>query len=398
MTGWFVWLADPLRLLALAFGLLACAGLVQVLVGLVLVRRFAEAAKPIPARSFEPVTVLKPLFGAEPLLEDALASVCRQDHAPLQIVFGVQDDDDPAIAVARRVMARFPDRDIALVVDPTPHGRNRKVANLINMARHARYDVLLISDSDVHVEPDTVARMLDALGRPGVGLVTAPYGGRPATDTVAAHLGASGIGHGFLPGTLMARALGRRDCLGAAMAIRRSTLDAVGGLPALSRHVADDHMLGLLVQQLGLDVAMAGCVPTTTVPETSVRDLFRHELRWSRTIASFVPLKFAASAVQYPIAWALLAFAATGFGIAGFTLVAAMWLARALAAVAIDRMLALPHNRMALLLLPLRDVLSLAVVAATFAGTEIKWRGQIMHVRGTRLNTLDTLPIGTEPR
>lgn len=392
------WFADPLWLLALTCAALACVGVVQVIVGLVLVRRFADAAKPAPAPSFEPVTVLKPLFGAEPLLEEALASFCQQDHAPLQIVFGVRDADDLAIAVARRVMARFPDRDIALVVDPTPHGRNRKVANLINMAQHARYDVLLISDSDVHVASDTISRLLDALDQPGVGLVTAPYGGRPATNTVAAHLGVSGIGHGFLPGTLMARALGRRDCLGATMAIRRSTLDAVGGLPALSRHVADDHMLGLLVQQLGLDVAMARCVPVTTVPETSLRDLFQHELRWSRTIASFVPLKFAASAVQYPIAWALLAFAATGFDVVGFTLVAAVWLARAVAAVAIDRMLALTSYRVALLLLPLRDVLSLAVVVATFAGTEIKWRGEVMHARRTRLNTLDTLPIGNEPR
>ena len=110
-----------------------------------------------------PVTVLKPLHGDEPLLEEALASVCRQDYPTWQVVFGVQDAADTALPVVRRLQARFPDCDIAVVVDPTPHGPNRKVANLINMLPAAKHDVLVIADSDVHVAPDWLRRLVAAL-------------------------------------------------------------------------------------------------------------------------------------------------------------------------------------------------------------------------------------------
>ena len=124
-----------------------------------------------------PVTVLKPLHGDEPLLEEALASVCRQDYPAWQVVFGVQDAADTALPVVRRLQARFPDCDIAVVVDPTPHGPNRKVANLINMLPAAKHDVLVIADSDVHVAPDWLRRLVAALEGPGVGVVTTVYTG-----------------------------------------------------------------------------------------------------------------------------------------------------------------------------------------------------------------------------
>ena len=196
----------------------------------------------------------------------------------------------------------------------------------------------------------------------------------------------------------MARALGRSDCLGATMAIRRETLDAIGGLRALAPHVADDHMLGVFVKRLGLAVATANTVPATTVPETRLRDLFRHELRWSRTIASFVPVKFALSSIQYPIAWAWLCLLLSGFEEVGFAVFLGAWLVRAVAVRLIDHMLGLVRLSPALIwLLPLRDAISLCVVAATYLGSEVEWRGQTMRVRPKRLNPLDTLPIGTEP-
>ena len=127
------------------------------------------------------MTVLKPLHGDEPLLEEALASVCRQDYPAWQVVFGVQDAADTALPVVRRLQARFPDCDIAVVVDPTPHGPNRKVANLINMLPAAKHDVLVIADSDVHVAPDWLRRLVAALEGPGMGLVTTVYTGLRST-------------------------------------------------------------------------------------------------------------------------------------------------------------------------------------------------------------------------
>ena len=137
--------------------------------------------------------------------------------------------------------------------------------------------------------------------------------GLPASQAgsrLAGRFGATQITHGFLPGAVLARALGRQDCLGATMCLRRQDLDRIGGFHALVDHLADDNVLGRRIAALGLRVALADTVPLTTVPEASLRALFRHELRWARTIRALEPAGFAASVLQYPLAWALLTIAA----------------------------------------------------------------------------------------
>ncbi|MGH7044485.1 MAG: bacteriohopanetetrol glucosamine biosynthesis glycosyltransferase HpnI, partial [Acetobacteraceae bacterium] len=285
---------------------LAATATLQALAGWIAVARFAADPRLAPAHR-PPITVLKPLHGAEPLLEDALVSLCRQEYPDFQVVFGVQDPADPAVAVVRRVQARFPGRRLTLVVDPTAHGANRKVANLMNMLPAARHEVLAIADSDLHVASDWLDRLAVALEPPGVGLVTTLYAGLPANGAWVRRLGAEQITHGFLPGVLLARALGRRDCLGATMVLRRATLARIGGLAALVDHLADDNVLGQRVRALGLDVALADTVVLTTVAEATPGALWRHELRWARTVRALAPAAFAASALQYPIAWALAA-------------------------------------------------------------------------------------------
>ena len=158
---------------------LSAIGIAQAVAGWMAVHRFARTVGTGSTLTMAPVTVLKPLHGDEPLLEEALASVCRQDYPAWQVVFGVQDAADTALPVVRRLQARFPDCDIAVVVDPTPHGPNRKVANLINMLPAAKHDVLVIADSDVHVAPDWLRRLVAALEGPGVGVVTTVYTGLP---------------------------------------------------------------------------------------------------------------------------------------------------------------------------------------------------------------------------
>ena len=215
-------------------------------------------------------------------------------------MFGVQRTSDPAIGVVERLRTRFPAIDMVLVVDPTPHGANRKIANLINMLPFARHDVLVISDSDMHVAPDYLARVADALARPGTGLVTSIYTGLPGRDRLSAQLGAAYINQIFASGALVGRYLGRQDCLGATMALRRDTLAEIGGLAVLSPYVADDGILGRRVRDLGLSVGLAATVPATTVAEIGMVALFRHELRWAahhprhgavfvRTLAAAIP-------------------------------------------------------------------------------------------------------------
>ncbi len=363
--------------------LIACVGLGQAVAGYVAVRRF-RAARPPAGGARPPVTVLKPLHGAEPLLEAALASLCAQDYADYQIVFGVQRADDGALAAVRRVRDRFPHREIAVVVDGTQHGANHKVGNLINMYRLARHDILVIADSDVHAGPDYLDRIVAALAVPGTGLVTTLYAGLPANRSLAAALGATGLTHSFLPGALLARWLGRQDCLGATMALRRETLSAIGGLPMLVEHIADDHVLGQLVRCRGLAVGMASAICATTVPEDTPAALFRHELRWARTIRALVPVQLALSVVQYPLFWAALAVILLGGAWWAVCLLAACWTTRALVARGIDRALGLVASGLAtpapIWLLPLRDLMSVCVILSSYAGRRVEWRSQVMYV------------------
>jgi len=358
--------------LALTAAVIATAGLGQAGAGLLAMRRFVAAPLP-PAGPRPPMTVLKPLCGDESMLEAALASFCAQDYPDLQLVCGVQDPADPAIAVVRRLQARFPDRDIALVIDPTQHGENRKVGNLINMLPMARHDVLVIADSDVHAAPDYLALIADTLALPRTGVVTALYTGLPANRSLAARLGATAINHLFLPGVLLSRLLGRQDCLGPTMALRRDTLAAIGGLGALANHVADDNILGRLVLARGLLVRLTSAVCAVTVQETGLRALLRHELRWMRTIRTLVPAAFAASAIQLPLAWAALA---------GFVLV---WAAQAAVVRGVDAQLRLVQSGLVMpvpiWLLPLRDLLGLAAFAVSYTSDRVEWRGHILHTR-----------------
>ena len=362
-------------------------GLLQVLVAAQLVARFARARRSAPSWR-PPVTVLKPLHGGEPLLEDALATICRQDYPQWQVVFGVGDASDPAVAVVRRLQSRFPACDIALVIDPTFHGRNRKVGNLINMLPAARHDVLVLADSDVHVRPDYLDRLVRALAEPGVGLVTTVYAGLPATRALPAINGAIQITQGFLPGAIMARAIGRQDCLGATMCLRRRDLVRCGGLRGLVDHLADDNVLGRRIRGLGLRVGLADTVALTTVPEDNHAALFRHELRWARTIRALEPAGFAASAMQYPLAWALLTALLSGGELWSFGLFAIAWLLRAAAAIRVDRALVTEWKgeKIAALafccpvwLLPARDLLSMAVMVASYGGRQVDWRGYGLH-------------------
>lgn len=368
---------------AFAAAAAALIGLAQAGCGWLAVRRFAASAQQAGNGFRPPISVLKPLHGTESMLEEALASFCAQDYPDYQLVFGVTAATDGALEAVRRVAARFPARDIAVVADATLHGPNRKIGNLINMLPAARHDVLVIADSDIHAAPDYLARLADSLAMPGVGLVTTLYAGWPVSAALAARLGATQITHAFLPGVLLARAMGRQDSLGATMALRRDVLARIGGLEALVPHLADDAVLGRLVTRAGLGVALAATVPMTTVAEATLAALWQHELRWGRTIRSLTPLPFALSVLQYPLVWAVLALVLADGAAWAVGLVLLCWLGRALAAHGVDRVLARfgtgLASRVPFWLLPLRDLLSVAVVVASFAGDRVTWRGESLR-------------------
>ena len=387
-------LSLPWALMAASLDGIAFLGCVQAAIGAMAVARFRDRirdSEPGGSATLPAVSVLKPLHGDEPLLEQALLSFVTQDYPRLQIVFGVQSAADPAIAVVQRLRRRFPDRDLCLVIDPTPHGQNRKVANLINMLPHAAHDLLVISDSDIHAAPDYLRQIARSFAEnQTVGLVTTLYHGIPASPSLSRRLAAGQINHNFLPGVLLSRMLGRQDCLGSTMALHRDTLDAIGGLSMLSPHVADDSVLGKLVRGQGRDIAIARSLTATTIAESRPAELFAHELRWGRTVRAVEPLGYALSSVQFPLFWASLAVAAAPHAGWSWILFAVVWAWRGVAAARIDRLIgAMSRNpagevareeTIPFLLLPLRDWISAAIMAASFAGSRVAWRGQMLQV------------------
>jgi ceramide glucosyltransferase len=364
MTVWsFTFMLLPFWVY-LAGAVVSAAGFVR--------RRVAPLASP------EPVSVLKPLHGVEPGLHANLCSFVDQDYPAPQVVFGVRSAGDPAVPIARAVMAERPDADTALVIDPAAHGSNLKVANLENMLPSARHDILVMADADMRVDPRYLAAVTAPLRDPAVGLVTCLYTGRSAGG-LWSQLGAMQINYGFLPSALTGAALGTGDgCFGATLALRREMLDRIGGFAPLRDELADDHRLGAAVRASGGKVVLAPYLVENVVAEPSFGALWRHELRWARTARAMVPIGFAGSIVTHAVPIALILAAATGFEWWACALALLTLALRGAVAVALARILDLPMRR--LWLLPLRDALSFAVFVGSFCGRSVAWRDQLFRV------------------
>jgi ceramide glucosyltransferase len=347
------------------------AGSLYLLLAASAVRRFARAPA---ARAMEPapVTVLKPLHGADPQLYENLRSFCAQHHPCFQVIFGVRDPADPAIPIVRRLIAEFPDRDLALVIDPSVSGSNFKVSNLENMVPLAKHDVFVIADSDMRVGPDYLTAVIAPLADAGIGLVTCLYRGRPVAG-VWSRLAAMFVNHGFLPGALVGEGIRSGvACFGATMALRRDTYATIGGFTALRDQLADDYALGAAIRRAGKRLMLSPHLVDTTMADAGLGALVAHELRWSRTIRLIAPLGFAASIVAHPLALALIATLALGFPPFMLAVLAIALICRLVMVRIVDRALALPAT--ALWLVPLRDMLSFAVFIASFLSNRVAWR------------------------
>lgn len=345
-----------------------------------------------PPESLAPASVLKPLHGIEPELHENLRSFVDQDYPAAQIVFGVRSATDAAIPVARAVMAERPDADAALVIDPAGRGSNLKVANLENMLPSARHDILVLADADMRVERRYLATVTAPLRDPAVGLVTCLYKGRSAGG-LWSQLGAMHINYGFLPSALTGAAMRvGNGCFGATIALRRETLDRIGGFAPLRDELADDHRIGAAVRDTGGKVVLAPYLVENVVAEPSFGALWRHELRWGRTVRTMVPTGFAGSIITHPVPVAALLAILNEFDPRACALFLATLALRWGAAAALARILDLPTRR--LWALPLRDALSFAVFVGSFCGRSVSWRDQIFQVDATGRMSADGDRLG----
>jgi ceramide glucosyltransferase len=351
---------------------LALAGTIYTLAAAALAGRYRSATP--PAGSGTPVTLLKPLHGEEPALAANLASFLDQDYpGPVQMLCGVRRADDPAIATVRTLRDAMAERDILLVVDPARHGANDKISNLINIARHARHPLLILSDSDMAVTPHYLATIVAALDRPGVGAVTCLYHGRGQAGGWS-RFAAAGISYQFLPSVIVGVASGRaRPCMGSTIAITRATLDRIGGLARFADLLADDHAIGEAVREAGLAIEIPPLILAHGCSEASLGALLRHELRWATTIRGLDRWGYAGSVVTYPVPLALLGLAFAGVSGGGMAILGIALASRLCLAWRIDRLTG--EQAMPLWLLPARDVLSLAIFVAGFFARSVDWRG-----------------------
>jgi ceramide glucosyltransferase len=356
----FVWTGFALAAPAMAYAVIA-----------LLAAGSRIRSSPFVPRDALPVTILKPLCGAEPETYECLRSFCDQAYPEFQVVFGVCDSQDPVLTVVERLRQEFPHRDLSVVIDRRQHGSSRKVSNLINMMPVARHEFLVLSDSDVRVRPDYLAKVVAPLHDVGVGIVTCGYHGNPRQGLWPL-LGSLFINEWFMPSVRVAAMAGSRSfAFGATIAIRRQVLASIGGFMAIANQLADDYRLGELTRGLGLRTVLSEVVVETCVAELTCGDLVRHELRWLRTIRALRPLGYSFSFVTFGAPVAALGALLAGGAAPAVGMLAVTALARVLLHLSLRTPGSAPWR---LVVLPLRDVLSLSLWAWSFVTRRVHWR------------------------
>jgi ceramide glucosyltransferase len=354
-----VWFGYAMALASLAYSLITAFATRKT---------FARAAR--NGAALPPVTILKPLFGAQPETYACLRSFCEQAYPQYQVIFGVCDPQDPAVAVVHRLQREFPGHDLVLAADRKEHGSNRKVNNLINMMALARHDYLVISDSDVKVERDYLAKLIPPLLDVGVGIVTCGYRGVPRPG-IWSLLGSMYINEWFMPSVRVAALMGFRSfAFGATIGIRRETLDKIGGFNSVSNQLADDYWLGELTRQLGLRTVLSEVEVDTLVEDSTAADLVAHELRWRRTIRNLSPYGYVFSVVTLGLPVTALQLLLTQ----GAAPAAAIFSVTALASTLIHFNARRPGAPASILLLvPFRDLLHFGLWIWSFATRRVQW-------------------------
>ncbi len=332
---------------------------------------------PETASEFLPtITILKPIAGLEPDLYENLASFCDQDYDEwYEVVLCLRSRDDPALAIVERIAGDFP-AHAAVAIGESAGMLNPKVANLAKPGVELRGEIVVVADSDVRVGRDYLRGLAASFASARVGATTCLYSAMPGPGSIA-RLGALYIESGFAPSVLVALAIGKlRFCLGATMAVRRSVLDEIGGLAALGQHLADDHRLGELVAESGREVVLSRYVVRTAVTETTLRDLWAHELRWARTNLALAPAGYLFSFVTYALPFALIYLAVSRNLVWGVPLLALVAALR-VAVHYLSRCALRVHRSDALWLVVPRDFLSLAEWVASLLGRSVRWRERV---------------------
>lgn len=339
------------------------------------------SSDPPPPDALPPVSILKPVRGLDPGFAAAIRSHAAQRYpAGFEILFGARDADDPAIPEIEKLARDFPQVPIRLIrcVTDAPNG---KVGVLMDLAREARHAVWIVNDGDIGVPENYIASVVAPLSNPGIGVVTCLY--RAEGANLPGRFEALGVVTDFAPSALVAPFVGVSEFgFGSTLVFRRADLEAIGGFAAIQDYVADDYHLGAKIEALGRRNLISKTVVDTSLQAPSWSAVWKHQVRWARTIRVSRGAGYAGLPVTHATLWALVALACGHYGLAAALLGCRL-------AVAFTAGWVLLRSRDALRwiwLTPFRDLYAVAVWAAGLVGNRVVWRGrQLMLDRNGRI-------------
>ena len=381
---------SALTAVAVLCALLALAGAAYFAMCIVAARRFRRECSRLRISETPftpPISILKSLKGLDPHMYSAFRSHCSLDYPEYEVLFGVSDADDPALALVEKLRDEFPQAKLRVVHCPQALGLNGKVSNLVQMLPHARHEHIIINDSDIMVPRDYLQRVLAPLAQPGVGMVTALYRGL-AGRTLGSKLEALGLSTDFSGSVLVARVMkgGIRFAFGATIATSKTVLREIGGLGPLADYLGDDYELGARAAAAGYQVQLADIVVETALPDYSFRDFWAHQLRWARNVKDRRGAQYFGLIVSFGLIWAVFAVVAAPRAWWTWLALAVTAALRLTSAVVVGRgVLADPQVLRDLWLLPLRDLVALAIWLVSYFGDEVEWRGMRFRLHHGKL-------------
>jgi len=380
MVSWLVYYA---------FFLIAAIPFIYYLIVLYSTWRFfhVSAKQKLPAAEFTPpVTILKPVRGLDPDAYENFASFCRQDYPEYEIIFCVGDRNDPALGVVERVMQEFPDCRVRVLFGSGRVATNDKVAKLARLTEEARYEYLVINDSDVRAESDYLRRVVAPLADPSVGAVTCFYA--PIDEkTLVQHLQSVGMLSDFYAGILVAWQLdGVKFALGPTIATTRARLEGFGGYQAIENRPADDLLVGRLIAEQGAEVKLLPYSVLTVADYDSLRDLFNKRLRWIVVMRNMRPWGHIGLIFTFGLPWALAVMfvrptLAVAAGYLGSYLVLRCLMTWLIGGWGLKHRVSWQKYA----LIPLWDAMAAVIWLVSFTRRTILWRGHKYFIRDGQL-------------
>lgn len=365
-------------LIASVCAVLAVAGTAYFVLTIWAAKRYLAAlGRPSKSRFNPPVSILKSLKGVDPHMYAAFRSHCVLDYPEYEVLFGVQDLGEPALALVEKLKEEFPQRQVRVVHCPQVLGVNGKVSTLAQMLPQAKYEHIIINDSDILVPRDYLSRVLAPFAAPDIGMVTTLYRALPG-ETLGSRLEALGLATEFAGAVLLAREMegGIRFGLGATLATTKTAIQQIGGLEAIVDYIADDYELGARIAAKGHRIELAQTIVETALPDYSFGEFWSHQLRWARTVKACRPAQYLGLIFTLGLPWAVLAVIANPlswwtwlvFGVAAVTRFVSAWFVP-------TRVLQDDHVVCDLWLVPVRDFVALAIWFGSYFGNTVEWRG-----------------------